>query len=437
MKSKRRGPYTKYTNTEKNDIAVYAIDNSAAAAIRKFKTIHPNLNESTVRGFVNQFKTGPKVQDGKKKTRPPKLGFDLDEMVINEVREHRANGVAIFSSLVIGIGKGVVRGANNPSMRLEEDGGHIRLTKAWALSLFQRIGYTKRHATTGKVRLTAAYTDEVSLRFTSKIAADVKKHSIPEELIINWDQTPLKYVPCGQWTMAEKGSSKVALAGLSDKRAITGVLASSAAGDMLPFQLIYPGKTERCHPVASFPGGFSIVHNKNHWSTGETMVLYIQTILAPYIQKTRVELGVPNMPAIIIYDAFSAHCLPEVQSELNELNVLHHPVPAHLTDLLQPLDLSVNKPVKDFLRGQFVHWLSDLVKKTSTEGSSDDISDALKSSTLLRNEHAKWMIGCYEYFQLPDQRRIIRNGFAKAGILDAIKCGPQEMDIFAEVDPLP
>ena len=145
--------------------------------------------------------------------------------------------------------------------------------------------------------------------------------------------------------MAEKGSSKVALAGLSDKRAITGVLACSAAGDMLPFQLIYPGKTERCHPAASYPSGFNITHNKNHWSTGETMMLYVKLILAPYILKTRVELGVPNMPAIIIYDVFSAHSLPEIQSELSALIVLHHPVPAHLTNLLQPLDLSVNKPV--------------------------------------------------------------------------------------------
>lgn len=410
------------------------MEKSAASAIKKFKLSHPNLNESTVRGFVSQFKAGPKTDSVKRKTRPLKLGPDLDTIVIEHIQKRRAAGVAISSALAIGIGRGVVKGANDPGIRLQEDGGHIHLTRAWAMSLFRRMGLSKRRATTGKIRMTNDYINELSARFTNGISRDVMKWTIPAELILNWDQTSLKYVPCGQWTMAEKGSSKVAIAGLSDKRAITAVLACSAAGDMLPFQLIYPGKTDRCHPSVTVPSGFDVTHNATHWSTGVTMVRYVTNILAPYIQKVRLELDVPDMPALIIYDSFSAHSLGDVQQELNALNVLHHPVPAHMTDLLQPLDLSVNKPVKDFLRRHFIEWLSDQVKNSSTECSTVEVSDALKSSTLLRNEHATWLAKCYEHFQLPRQGCIIRNGFCKAGILQAITNGPLEVDIFAAVD---
>jgi len=34
-------------------------------------------------------------------------------------------------------------------------------------------------------------------------------------------------------------------------------------------------------------------------------------------------------------------------------------VPTNFTDQLQPLDLSVNKSVKDYLRGKFQQWYSD------------------------------------------------------------------------------
>ena len=35
----------------------------------------------------------------------------------------------------------------------------------------------------------------------------VKKHNIPDELIINVDQTPSKYVPTDNKTMARKGEN--------------------------------------------------------------------------------------------------------------------------------------------------------------------------------------------------------------------------------------
>jgi hypothetical protein len=50
----------------------------------------------------------------------------------------------------------------------------------------------------------------------------VNKHNIPPELIINWDHTGIHLVPVSKWTMAEKGSDKVEIIGLDDKREITG-----------------------------------------------------------------------------------------------------------------------------------------------------------------------------------------------------------------------
>lgn len=39
---------------------------------------------------------------------------------------------------------------------------------------------------------------------------------IPKDLIVNWDQTAIKYVPVSEWTMEKVGSKCVKIAGLQD-----------------------------------------------------------------------------------------------------------------------------------------------------------------------------------------------------------------------------
>lgn len=47
--------------------------------------------------------------------------------------------------------------------------------------------------------------------------------ALKNELIINFDQTGLKYVPVSDWTMEKEGSKKVPITGLRDKCHITAV----------------------------------------------------------------------------------------------------------------------------------------------------------------------------------------------------------------------
>ena len=71
---------------------------------------------------------------------------------------------------------------------------------------------------------------------------------IPDELILNRDQTPSKFVAASKVIMAEQGSKHVAIAGGSDKRCITLIVTESVSGKLLPLQVIYKGKTGRCLP---------------------------------------------------------------------------------------------------------------------------------------------------------------------------------------------
>ena len=76
-------------------------------------------------------------------------------------------------------------------------------------------------------------------QFLLDIKAIVELEEIPSDLIINWDQTGINYVPVSQWTMDKKGSKRVEVVGIDDKRQITAVFAGNLSCDFLPIQLVY------------------------------------------------------------------------------------------------------------------------------------------------------------------------------------------------------
>ena len=54
------------------------------------------------------------------------------------------------------------------------------------------------------------------------------------QLVINFDQTGINYIPTSSWTMEKLESKRVEIIGNDDKRRITTVLAGTMAEDFLP-----------------------------------------------------------------------------------------------------------------------------------------------------------------------------------------------------------
>lgn len=317
-----------------------------------------------------------------------------------------------------------------------DPGNHYRysnLGKGWARSLFNRMNMTFRAATTGKLPMPTTLVEEERLSFTNTIAQSISQHNIPASMVLNFDQTPLLYCPAGKFTMAEKGSSKVPIAGKADKRAMTAVFTVSMAGKFLPPQLIYPGKTARSLPEFQFPASFHVTCNPNHWSNEETMCQYTEQILKPYFADQRAEHG--DVPGLVIFDRFKAHLTASFTETLQKLNLIAVLVPANMTDFLQPLDLSVNKSAKDYFSDLFHDWYSHEIGEIDVQSQEYDekIRDVLKSSVSLRNRSAEWMVSLYNHYQLSPQKEIIVNGFRAAGITERVETGPINDDPFSDI----
>ena len=73
----------------------------------------------------------------------------------------------------------------------------------------------------------------------------IETRNIPVLLVLNQDQSLLKYVPCVITTLAQKSSSTVPISGVSDKRMITGTFTVNLNVQGLPMQLICTEKTDK------------------------------------------------------------------------------------------------------------------------------------------------------------------------------------------------
>ena len=101
------------------------------------------------------------------------------------------------------------------------------VTNGWAQSLYTRMGYTRRMVTTSQPVITRALWLETRDRFVNEIVEAVANYNIPDQLIINVDQTPSKFVPTENVTMAEKNLQHVAKKGGNDKWCMTLTLAET------------------------------------------------------------------------------------------------------------------------------------------------------------------------------------------------------------------
>ena len=122
------------------------------------------------------------------------------------------------------------------------------------------MGLVKRRAST-KAKVDVKDFEEVKSQFLADIKTAVEMDEIPAQLIINWDQTGINYVPVSKWTMEKEGSKRVEIVGVDDKRQITAVFGCTMAGDFMPVQLIYKGKTKKCLPRFKFPPDWHITHS--------------------------------------------------------------------------------------------------------------------------------------------------------------------------------
>ena len=100
----------------------------------------------------------------------------------------------------------------------------------------------------------------------------------------------------------------------------------------------------------------------------------VGSYVVSYITVKRKQLGLSsNHPTLIIFDVLKGQYTEEVCKLLEDSNILYTLVHANCTDKLQPLDLSLNKPAKDFKNRQFQNWYGEMICKQLEDKVEDEV----------------------------------------------------------------
>lgn len=400
-----------------------------SAASRYFSR---KLDERVTKSTVHSIKTAylrekkmdkdPTILPTKKRGRPLLLGDTVDAQLQVYLKTIREQGGVVTASLVVAAAKGILKAIDRCS--LLEYGGYINPTKDWAYHFLARMQFVRRKATTAKSKVSALEFNQLRDDFFSELFSIVTMEEIPPELVLNWDQTGIHLVPAAAWTMAERGSKRVEIDGVNDKRQITAVFCGSLIGEFLPVQIIYKGKTERCHPQFQFPLDWNVTHSPKHWSTEDTMIEYISEIIVPFVESVRSRLNEESAAAVVIMDNFKGQKTPRVMKLLEE-NKLHVCLlPPNTTDKLQPMDVAVNKPAKNFLRTKFEDWYANQVMNQLPHagGASDielyELQPVNLSMVRMKQLSAQWLVEMHDYITAHPE--FIVNGFIRSGITKAL-----------------
>ena len=438
-----RGKYTVYTEESRAKIGKYALENGNERARVHFKTQFPNLKESTIRNFKKAYKEQLKKKaevtalPTMHRGRPPLL-MELDRRLLQFLNAVRARGGVVNSHVVRATADALIRSNHSPGFQHLQN---FSMPRSWIQSVYKRMGYTRRMGTTGRPPVPKGLYDECRVSYLCDIEAKRKKYNIPPQLILNADQTPSSYVSVGKSTMAKRGEKSVSIKGLSDKRSITLTFVITLAGEFLPLQIIYGGKTDRCHPKDfRFPPGFCVSHNAKHWSNEEETIKLIDTVIVPYIVRKRSQLNLPKtQKALVIWDVFKGQITEKILHKLKSLDCEFVAVPPNMTHFFQPLDLTVNRSAKQFMRKQFIMYYSEIVRNKLENGESvEDIEVDLRL-TAVKPLHARWLVSMYNFFTSDKGAQIIAKGWKKAGIsglLDGtttIPCADPFLQFYSEL----
>jgi hypothetical protein len=277
----------------------------------------------------------------------------------------------------------------------------------WCYRFMKRHGLSMRTKTKISQKMPQEYEEKI-LSFHRFIIQHRKKTSVELSQIANMDETPLTFDVPSNRTVAMKGAKTVTIkASGHEKMHYTVVLSCCADGTKLNPMIIFKRKTMP-KPSEIPPGVVVHVHDKG-WMDEAGMKLWINRVWE------RRKGALLKKSSLLVLDQFSSHLKNSVKEKLRQGNTELAVIPGGLTSQLQPLDVSINKPFKVYMREEWNKWMMDETQHEFTP------KGALKLPTI--KQVCQWIKQSWSTVR----EDIIVKSFKKCGISNTLDCSEDHL----------
>ena len=169
--------------------------------------------------------------------------------------------------------------------------------------------------------------------------------------MINMDETAFNYNMNSKATKHKIGAKTIMIKTQNqEKLRISAIMSICGNGERLKPYLIFKGAHNGriYHSLSKLKEvnkGLVVINvNNNAWATKNIIKDWIQKIYIPYFNGTDLS------KSLLIWDNASMHNSFEILKFLNDKKINIIFVPRGLTPILHPLDLSINRPLKDWVK---------------------------------------------------------------------------------------
>ena len=150
--------------------------------------------------------------------------------------------------------------------------------------------------------------------------------------------------------------------------------------------------------------------NLKYYSDKTESLNFVEEIILPYVKSERESLRLETQPAFIIYDFFRRQTTDTFLDVLKDNSILSTKIPPNMAHVFQPLDLTVNRFRKDFMKGMVSTWFSRQISLEMEDGVELDKIDVDYRLSVFKPLYAKWLVELYNHMSTDEVKEIVANG---------------------------
>ena len=277
---------------------------------------------------------------------------DFEKELVQYIKNKREQGVGISTKKFIWY-------ARSEAKKKKLD--RIKFSRGWYYKFRNRNNISIRRANTGHTKPLEDIEKHVKA-FREKIYHMINS---PESIydfdhIVNVDETGIPRDAAPKVTLEIKGTKNVVVNSSGrHKEKYTTVLTVTYTGKKLFTVIILKGKGVK-KLKSALPHDFYTEYSNESWINTNIFQRWVTEVLARHAKKLPV-----GKKGLLIMDNHRSHINPKVLKAIKNLNYDIELLPPNCTGRLQPLDIGINKNLKEIYSQKWENWFEDVAALSS------------------------------------------------------------------------